>query len=230
MGRLMLAPLKTVHRQAIADVYADLRARILSLDLPPGSLLSRAGLQEQYRVSSTPLRDALLRLQEEGLVDIYPQSRTTVSRIDLGQARQAQFLRSAVEEKIACHLAADPHEHLVATLTHILKLQEDREAQHDLPAFSALDLSFHRALFEAAGLLGLHGVLRRECAHIDRLRALHLPLKDKVAQILKDHRAIIGAIDRRAPGEARDAMAAHLSQSIAMGDEIRAKHPDFFSP
>src|SRR4029078_13265716 len=59
-------------RQAAPQVFERLRSMILSLDLPPGAPLSRAALAGQFGVSSTPIRDALMRLEEEGLVDGVP--------------------------------------------------------------------------------------------------------------------------------------------------------------
>ena len=73
---------------------------IIALELPPGSPLSRAALATQFGVSSTPIRDALMRLAEEGLVDVFPQHATVVSRIDVGLAQQAHFLRQALELEI----------------------------------------------------------------------------------------------------------------------------------
>src|SRR5688500_15793647 len=89
----------TIDRRAPAahQAYEDLRARILSLALEPGTALSRPSLAESYGVSQTPVRDAFLKLQQEGLVDIYPQSRTTVTKIDISQARETQFLRTSIE-------------------------------------------------------------------------------------------------------------------------------------
>ena len=78
-------------------VYSELRARILAFDLPPGTTLSRADLAEAHGVSQSPIREALQRLRDEGLVLIYPQSRTVVSRIDMRQLFETQFLRVAVE-------------------------------------------------------------------------------------------------------------------------------------
>lgn len=222
------ATASSLLRQASPDVFADLRRRILTLELHPGAPLSRAELQQHYGVSSTPVRDALLRLQEEDLVEIYPQSRTLVSRIDLDQARQAHFLRSSVEQNLVAQLANAPASVLVATLGNILRLQEERAAQGDLPGFTTLDQSFHHSLFEAAGLLGLFAMIRRESIHIDRVRALHLPVEDKAAAVLADHRAIIDTIARGEPQLARAAMQRHLSQSIALGAELRAAHPDHF--
>src|SRR6195952_4744305 len=92
-------------RQAAPQVFERLRSMIISLDLPPGSPLSRAALAGQFGVSSTPIRDALMRLEEEGLVEVFPQYATAVSRIDIGLAQQAHFLRLALELEIVKALA-----------------------------------------------------------------------------------------------------------------------------
>src|SRR5260221_1409816 len=69
-------------RQAAPQVFERLRGMIISLALPPGSALSRAALAGQFGVSSTPIRDALMRLEEEGLVDVFPQYATDPRRTD----------------------------------------------------------------------------------------------------------------------------------------------------
>jgi DNA-binding GntR family transcriptional regulator len=211
-------------------IYADLRARILALDLPPGSQLVRGEIQAAYRVSSTPVRDTLLRLQEEGLVDIHPQSRTLVSRIDLEQAREAHFLRSSIERSVARQLAEKPDEDLTRKLDHIVTLQVGCAASGDLHGFASLDLTFHRTLFEAANLVRLHHLIRRESVHIDRLRALHLPMGDKTKRIVDEHRTIIEAIAAASPKRADDAMGFHLSQSIRIATELSRIRPDYFAP
>ena len=70
-------------QQAAGQVYEQLRDMILSLMLKPGTVLSRADLQRQFGLSSTPIRDALMRLEEAGLVEVFPQSGTLVSLIDV---------------------------------------------------------------------------------------------------------------------------------------------------
>src|SRR5207244_11982338 len=95
-------------RQAAPQVFERLRGMIIALDLPPGSSLSRAALAEQFGVSSTPIRDALMRLDEEGLVEVFPQYATVVSRIDVHRAQQAHFLRQALELEIVRLLALQP--------------------------------------------------------------------------------------------------------------------------
>lgn len=206
----------------------ELRRRILSLDLAPGAILSRAELAIRYGISSTPLRDALLRLRDEGLVTIMPQSRTQVTRIDLDQARQIHVLRSTVEAEVAGRLASAPPEGLVAQLKTLIEMQEGEVRRRDMGAFARLDLAFHAALLHAAELDAVHRVIRRESIHIDRLRALHLMQPEKAQQILDDHRSIAAAIAAADPSAAAAAMKRHLSQSILLGEQLTRQRPEFF--
>jgi GntR family transcriptional regulator, rspAB operon transcriptional repressor len=214
-------------RKVPPDVYADLRVKIMSLALPPGSHLSRTSLQSAYGVSSTPIRDALLRL-EEGLVDVFPQSRTVVTRIDLTLAHEAHFLRTSLEQSVVRRVSENPDPQLLLTLRHIVKLQSSSEAQQAFQPFSHLDQAFHRTLFRAAGFERLYEVVRRESIHIDRLRALHLPIGDKTTRIVREHGEIVDAISAGSPDTAAAAMAHHLSQSIAIADELSKSRPDYF--
>ena len=210
-------------------IIEDLRARILSLDLAPGAALSRADLSARYGISSTPLRDALLRLQDEGLVQIHPQARTSVSRIDLDLARQTHFLRSAVEVDIAARLATEQPAGLADELWQLIDMQAAEAEQDRLTAFARLDQAFHDALFRHAGLEQVQRIIRRESVHIDRLRALHLMQPEKARQILSDHRQIAQAIAQEDPVAAGQAMRQHLSQSILFGKQLTAQDPQYFS-
>ncbi|RYD21139.1 MAG: GntR family transcriptional regulator, partial [Spirochaetia bacterium] len=94
-------------RQVALQVHEILRERILNVQLVPGTVLSRASLQLEFGVSQTPVRDALMRLQEESLVDVYPQYATVVAKIDVDHARQAQFLRLSIELEAVRRLTTD---------------------------------------------------------------------------------------------------------------------------
>ena len=212
------------------DIAADLRQRILSLDLPPGALLSRADLTARYGTSSTPLRDALLGLRDEGLVQIMPQSRTIVSRIDLRHARQIHVLRNAMEIEAASRVAAACPAGIVEELLALVGIQQDEAARGDMAAFARLDLAFHAALFRVSELEVVHRLIRRESIHIDRLRALHLMEPKKARQILDDHTAIASAIAASDPVAAAEAMRLHLSQSILFGARQTQVHPEYFVP
>jgi GntR family transcriptional regulator, rspAB operon transcriptional repressor len=214
--------------QAAHHVFEQLREMILSIALPPGVPLSRADLQRKFHVSSTPVRDALMRLEEIGLVDVFPQSGTMVSLIDVPQARQAQFLRHAIELEAVRKVALAPTADTVRKLRDALVEQRERAKANDLEGFSHADLAFHRSLYDAADVPDLWALVRRQSGHIDRIRRLHLPVRGKVGQILRDHAAIVKAIADAKPGRAQAELRAHLSQSLAYSDELRVRFPNYF--
>src|SRR5205085_784797 len=117
-------------RQAAPQVFERLRSMIISLELPPGSPLSRAALASQFGVSSTPIRDALMRLEEEGLVEVFPQYATVVSRVDVRLAQQAHFLRQAIELELVRTLAIAQGQALAAELAATIARQQQHLRTH----------------------------------------------------------------------------------------------------
>ena len=214
-------------RHAAPQVFEKLREAIVALDLVPGTVLARAELAEQFGISQTPIRDALLKLGEEGLVDIFPQHATVVSRIDISAAKQAHYLRRSIELEVVRTLAQQPDP---ATLER-LRAQVERMVlvmgPEHYSEFVAADQDFHRLMYEAAGVAGLWDLVRRMSGHVDRLRRLHLPTEGKTAAVVRDHRAIVDAIAAGNPADAQDQLRAHLSGTLSQLDEICARHPDY---
>lgn len=219
-------------RQAAPQVFEALRELIVSLELPPGTVLPRADLAARYGVSQTPVRDALLRLGEEGLVDIFPQHATVVSRIDVASARRAHFMRRALEGEIVHDLAASadgPPAELIARLNALIAAQSRAIGSQDYAGFTRADRDFHQALYEAVGMGDLWQLVRQRSGHIDRLRRLHLPTKGKTQAVVRDHRAIVDAIESRDPARARQTLRDHLAGTLTFVDQVRREHPDLLS-
>jgi DNA-binding GntR family transcriptional regulator len=200
---------------------------ILSLELVPGTVLSRVELADRFGISQTPVRDALMRLGEEGLVDIFPQHATVVSRINLASARQAHFLRRAIELEVVRAAAAHSDAGLIARLRASIAQQKALRDLHDYREFSTADQDFHRQLYQAAGVPDLWDLVRRTSGHIDRLRRLHLPVKGKAQAIVRDHTRIVDAIEAGDADASADALRTHLSGTLAQVEQIRSRHPDY---
>lgn len=214
-------------RQAAPQVFEHMREQIISMVLPPGTVLSRPELAVQYGISQTPVRDALMRLAEEGLVDVFPQHATRVSRIDVALARQAHFLRRSVELEIVRTLAGTPDEALVERLRATVARQQRMLELDDLAEFTANDQYFHRQLYDAAAVPDLFGLVRRQSGHLDRLRRLHLPIPGKANAVLRDHLAIIDAIAAGDVAGAESALRQHLTGTLANIEEIRGRFRDY---
>ncbi|WP_019142530.1 GntR family transcriptional regulator [Noviherbaspirillum massiliense] len=214
-------------RHAAPQVFEHLRELIISMTLAPGTVLSRAELANQYGISQTPVRDALIRLGEEHLVDIFPQHATVVSRIDIALARQAHFLRRSVELEVVLTLAKNTDPALVERLRLSLARQRAMLEAEDFPEFSVNDQAFHKLMYEAAQVPDLWPLVRRQSGHLDRLRRLHLPIPGKAKAILQDHTAIVEAIAKGDPVEAQECLRRHLSGTLSNLEEIRARFPDY---
>lgn len=216
-------------RQVAHQIHEILRNRILSVDLVPGTILSRASLQMEFGVSQTPVRDALMRLEEEGIVEVFPQYATVVARIDIGHARQAQFLRLSIELEAVRRLTVEAPKQFIADLEEILARQKQVASPHTYDLFDTLDKDFHRKIYEHAGILNLWSTVRRQSVHLDRLRRLNLPMPGKMQTVLEDHQAIIRAIKSGDPQAAEKTLRKHLSGTLSIIDLISEQYPDYVS-
>ncbi|QLF72009.1 GntR family transcriptional regulator (plasmid) [Peteryoungia desertarenae] len=201
--------------------------RILSLKMPPGTVISRLALQSEFNVSQTPVRDALIRLEEEGLVEVFPQFATVVSKIDVKLAMEAHFLRLSIELEAVRRLAANHPGETAQALEAILLEQQEAMSLTTYDRFDQLDKEFHRVLFEKADIVGLWETVRRQSVHLDRLRMLNLPMPGKLHQVLTDHKAIIEAVRAGNGDAAVTALRAHLSGTLSIVDDICNNHPDY---
>lgn len=211
-------------------VYRELRERIINFDLPPGTTLSRNKLTREFGVSQTPVREALQRLVQQGLVLIYPQSKTIVSRIDVRQLSETQFLRVSIETEVVRKLASGDKQEAVRRAQAILDMQKVlTDTSEDMPMFNELDRSFHLTLFEGVGMENLHSMLLDRFGHLHRGHYLELPRKGKMQTTIETHQAILDGVLSGDPETASEAMREHLSGAIKRLEALRAEFPNYFT-
>lgn len=216
------APDPERSRRAAQDVLDRLRELILTLKLEPGAVLARAELARRFGVSQTPVRDALAKLSEEGLVEVFPQHATVVRTIDLAAAREENFLRRAIEMEIAHTLALSPDPTMLRALHDCLERQREFAAREERDAFVAADDEFHRIMYMAAGVPGLLTIVRRNSGQLARLRRALGAQRRKARKVIEEHRAILEAIEARQPDVARAMARKHLSDSLARIEKLSA--------
>jgi len=216
------------HGSAAGRVYAGLRDQIISLNLLPDTVLSRAEIAKEHGVSQSPVREAIQELEKEGLVASYPQSKTLVTKIDVAHARETQFLRLGAELEVAKTLAKKQNPDLLLPIFRILRLQKMAGEDRDIPEFTALDRLFHLSLFQAAGVPSLWHLISGRSGHIDRLRRLNLPDPGKMADVLNLHEKILTAISEGNLQEVEDHVRTHLSGTLASVPAIMELHPEYF--
>lgn len=224
-------PIRLDRRQAIVpQIHQILRERIVTLAWKPRRQLSRAEIAAEFDVSQTPVREALIRLEADGLIQVWPQSRTEVAPIDLVKVREVQFLRRALELEVALTLAVRPDAATQVAPARELIVQQRAIADDDaaIDRFASLDREFHRRLFAQAGQDALHALIVARSADLDRVRRLHLPVKGKRLEILQDHTAIVDAIAAGDPPGTAAAVRRHLSGTTAWLEALIQQHPEYF--
>ncbi|WP_036174337.1 GntR family transcriptional regulator [Massilia sp. 9096] len=229
MNALLQSPEFTLDRSrhAAPQVFERLRDMIIDMSLTPGTVLSRTELAARFGLSQTPIRDALQRLGEEGLVDIFPQHATVVRPIEVALAREAHFLRSAIELEVVHTLAERQDATLIARLKSNLARQRALAEEDDVHEFSQADQAFHQMMYVAAGVPNLWHIVRSQSGHIDRLRRLDLPSPGKRERVLADHAELVGAIEQRDAALAQTVLRRHLSGTLSNIEEIRERHPSY---
>ena len=217
----------TPQRTNRRKVYDTLRTKMLTLELPPGAALSENELAAALGVSRTPVRESLILLSEEGLVQVFPQIGSFVSRVDPEKVADAQFLREAVE---LASLDGIPDE-LDAGL--VKELQANLHRQHapdiDLEEFFALDEEFHHGLLR----LGGHGNAWRTVVaakgHLDRARRLGLHESSSPIKFADQHQDVLRAVLAGDIDGAKNTMREHLRAVFDDIERIQARSPELFA-
>ncbi|MGI4801431.1 MAG: GntR family transcriptional regulator [Janthinobacterium lividum] len=207
------------------QIHTHLRQQVVAGVLRPMQCLSEKELAAAMGVSRTPVREALGKLEEEGLVQIRPQFGTFVSPILAGGVSSSQFVREALECAAAREAArrctpADQEE-----LEQILMQQ--RPEVSDTEFFEADD-RLHRRLMALAGQEAAWRVVHAAKATIDRVRYLSVKQPAKRKTILIEHRRIVAAVAARKEDAAVAAMHAHLQGVFASTERTMRQHPEFF--
>lgn len=174
----------------------EIRQAIASGEIAPGSMLSEHDLAARVGVSRTPVRTALVRLQDEGWVTIYPQRGALVRQIGPEESRHVMQARHAVEYASVRSLPEPERRALAATLTALVDDQAEQLARADLARFVEVDVEFHRSFVVAGGnpvLLDFYDKLRARQVLLTARRAASGPNAER---ILRDHRQLAELVER----------------------------------
>lgn len=191
-------------------IYHALWDDIVSLRRRPGEPIVEKELCAHYGVSRTPVREAILRLAGENLIEIMPQSGTFVARIPLDALSEAVLIRSVLEEVTVRGAAERITRAQAVALRANLDLQRAAAADMDQDAFRKADDAFHAAIAEAAGYPRIWTIVKSVKIQVDRYCHMTLPRPGRMSRLIREHAAIFKAIRDHDP----DAAVAHLKLHV----------------
>jgi DNA-binding GntR family transcriptional regulator len=227
-ARAKMRPSSIVRTTAATAVYRELHAAIVSMQIKPGDALNEKALTERFGVSRTPVREALIRLVEDGLVNIYPQSGTFVAPIPISLIPEAVVIRKALEGATVEKAAQCATKEDVARLDDILARQRFLAERQDMNGFHEADEAFHEAIARIADYSGIWDYLKPVKVQIDRARRMTLPALGRMDHVIGEHAIIRDAIAAHDVGAACAAMNIHLGAVIPDVEQLRDSYPDWF--
>ncbi|MEF2072441.1 GntR family transcriptional regulator [Consotaella aegiceratis] len=209
-------------------IYEQLHQAIVGMALRPGESLHEKTLTQRFGVSRTPVREALLTLAKDGLVDLIPQSGTFVARIPVGALAEASVIRVSLERTTVERTAAVAVPDDIARIDGILGRQRLAADHGETSGFHKADEAFHEAIALIAGYPNIWRLLRQVKVQIDRARLLTLPVEGRMHQVIEEHERIREAIARNDIDGSRTAMESHLNALAPNVDRLRTQYPDYF--
>jgi GntR family transcriptional regulator, rspAB operon transcriptional repressor len=211
-------------------VYLSLKAAILSLAYRPGEVLRKPEICEALGVSRSPVAEAVARLAAEGLVDVVPQSGTFVARFSMEEIRESAFLREALELAAVETVAQSITEDQLVLLRRNLRVQQALIGDEDFAGFYQMDSQMHELILSFTGYRRLAGLAETSWVHVNRARQLILPHPGRLQATLREHQAIVDALEKRDPVAARLATRHHLGQLVTFLEPLMVARPELFAP
>jgi DNA-binding GntR family transcriptional regulator len=204
-------PARPRPRRSLADgVYTALRQAIVERALDPGEALTEGELSRRFRVSRTPVREALARLEQDGLVHVVPKKGAFVRTLSPAEIRELYQLREALEA-LAVRLAtprADPAD--LAAFEARFRALRARGARAPAAEVGALGDELHRYLLKTADNAALLALLEQLRERLRAVWSMSMVAPRRVPALVREHLAILAALARRDARTAERRMTEHV--------------------
>jgi DNA-binding GntR family transcriptional regulator len=219
-----------IRRSTIsAQVHAVLRRDVIVGRLAPRTMLSEQEFAVRFGVSRTPVREAMIKLAEEGLVEIFPQYGSFVAPIKLLDVFDSQFAREAMECAMVDKAIARLDKVGDGELRAIIDRQRSLVRPQHRDAFFEADEEMHTLIFKLAGHANAWRFVEGAKAQMDRVRHIAITLPRKQASILAEHEAVVDRMLARDSEGAVEAMRVHLRGIFRTIEMLRNDNSEYFA-
>lgn len=216
---------KKVKLSLTDKAYNELKRRILDNELPPGTQLMESELAELLDISRTPAREAMMRLEVEGLVEVRARHGMKVKPISVSDMNEIYALLTGLESTAAWQAAQIDHpKQTLDTLRQTVREMDKALEYGDMKAWAIADEAFHRFLVEMSGNQRLIQLVNRLLDQSYRVRRLTLSLRPEPAKSNEDHASVVDAIENKDAESARRTHRIHREKSGEMLVGLLKKH------
>lgn len=196
--------------------YEHVKGGILAGDIPPSTFLTEGQLAEELGISRTPVREALLRLQAEGMVELFPKKGALVTAPTARETREVFEARALIEEWAAGQMWSRRADAIPALRARLDEMAAALKAD-DVSSFSAADRAFHEVIVEAAG----NSVIARQYCHL-RDRQIVIVAgnlrgdKPRMTNSLRQHRELLRLLESGTKAQFVHGCRQHVSYAVSL--------------
>lgn len=209
--------------------YEQIKELILKDQLQPGQKISKKELVHITGIGDTPVREAILRLQKEGLFSVIPQSGTYVSKINLQEVYQARFVRENIEKIVMQEVCDVITAEQLNELDKMLKIQGVFFEAKDTHRYFSLDEEFHRFFYEIANKTFVWQWLQQMNTALNRYRYLRLEVEELGWEnILAEHHQILTALKEKDKEQIALIVSKHIHKVNEDASAVIKTFPDYF--
>lgn len=199
---------------------------IVNIELPPGTAISENEIASSLKLSRTPVREALINLSKNSIVEIIPHKGSFISKINCQNIEEARFVRLALETAVLKLACIDiPPEYIIRLHGNLTEQRHSIQTNNYIKLLQ-LDNSFHRLIFEAVNKKWTYDIVSSQMIHFDRLRFLTLKTL-KNDRTVEDHQNILSAIESHDKVFAETLIINHLARHNLNRDELIKLFPDY---
>ncbi|EEI19671.1 GntR family transcriptional regulator [Lentilactobacillus hilgardii] len=212
-----------------SDAYNEIKHKIIHFDYSPGEKISEKTISSELKLGRTPVREAIIRIEREGLIKVIPQSGTYITRIDMSDVKNARFVRSCIEPRIMVDATVKMTSQVRNILEDNLNSQAKASASKDADTFFNLDQDFHHEFYKIILKNSVWQWLEINNTQLNRFQKLLLKEKNfNWNRLLAQHRQILSAVLNQNIDDLIFLVNQHIHLTLLEKQRALDDYPDYF--
>lgn len=211
------------------DAYNQIKYKIVHFDYIPGQKISEKTISTNLGLGRTPVREALIRIEREGLIEVIPQSGTYITKINLNTAQEGRFVRECIEPEVMAEASVRLDDNLINQIKFNLQQQKLTASQMDPDGFFDLDQEFHKLFYTITDHKLVWDWMEINNTQLNRFRRLRLKQSHlDWRTLLNQHNQIFEVMASRDLSDLKYVMSHHLHLMLEEQDMVVGMYPDYF--
>lgn len=211
------------------EIYNTLKAKIISFEYQPGQLLMVQQVAEEYQISRTPAREAMVRLRDDGFLSETNSRKFCVAEIKMDYIRDLYALRIILESAAIRNSVGQVPKKKITSMRLCSQKMDNALAAKNYSEFFKLDEQFHLQILSLKSNLLVDSIYQNICDHQQQIRYITASIENRISVAVSEHNLITDAIESGEVEAAVNCLQGHLNKTVEDIEHLRTYSPMFAS-